>query len=540
MSESEVTVNQLSPTNGVTLPTAAETCPPAATLPQSASSFLDFLRFLFSFPAMLGTMLVGGVYLTSRQFIVDPDCWWHIKTGEIILATHRWPHFDPYSYTVAGHPWLSYEWGGDVILALAARWGGLRGLDAFLIVVSGAILIALYYLATLTSKNSKSGFVAAVALFVLAVPSFSLRPQMLGYLFLILTLIILERFRQGHRNSVWFLPLLFLVWVNSHGSWIIGLGAVVAYWLSGLFEFQLGGLEIRRWSQPDRIRLSLAFLLSLCALPITPYGIELCTYPFQVASSLPISVANILEWQPMPFNMPGGKLFLGMVLGFIVMQVIFKFTWRLETLGLFLFGTAMAILHVRFLLLFVPFFAPLLAGIVARWAPPYNRAKDQFALNAILMIGAIGAMIYYFPTRAELQDKVAENFPVGAVAYLNQHDVPGPMLNSYGFGGYLVYSRGPEHKVFIDGRSELYEAGGLLYDYMQVLDIKPAGLAVLRFYGIKSLLLDRGEPLVTVMNALPDWQKVYSDNRSAIFVRKDSAAPLTATKISIPAAQEQK
>ena len=127
---------------------------------------------------------------------------------------------------------------------------------------------------------------------------------------------------------------------------------------------------------------------------------------------------------------------------------------------------------------------------------------------------------------------------MGAVAYLDHHDVPGPLLNTYGFGGYLVWARGPEHKVFIDGRSELYEAGGLLNDYLQVLDIKPAGLAVLRFYGIKSLLLDRGEPLVTVLNALPDWQKVYFDNRSVIFVRREPVAPAADSKTSKPAGQE--
>jgi len=538
MSESEVTVNQVSATNGVTLRSTAEACPPAMTFEQSASGFLELLRRLFSFPAMLGMILVGGVYLNAREFIVDPDCWWHIKTGQLILATHHWPHGDPYSYTVAGHPWLSYEWGGDVVLALFARWGGLRGLEAFLILVAGATLLALYGLATICAKNAKAGFVATIVLIALALPSFSLRPQMLGYLFLILTLIALERFRQGKRGALWFLPILFLVWVNTHGSWIIGLGTVVGYWFAGLFEFQLGSLEVRRWSQPDRVRLSFVFLLSLCALPITPYGIELCTYPFQVASSLPISVANIMEWQPMPFQMPGGKFFLALILGFIVLQVIFRFAWRLETLALFLFGTFMAVIHVRFILLFVPFSAPVLAVILARWVPAYNRAKDQFILNAVLMIVASVAMIYYFPSRAMLEDKVAANFPVGAVAYLDHHDVPGPLLNTYGFGGYLVWARGPEHKVFIDGRSELYEAGGLLNDYLQVLDIKPAGLAVLRFYGIKSLLLDRGEPLVTVLSALPEWQKVYFDNRSVIFVRREPAAPAADSKTSKPAGQE--
>ena len=51
---------------------------------------------------------------------------------------------------------------------------------------------------------------------------------------------------------------------------------------------------------------------------------------------------------------------------------------------------------------------------------------------------------------------------MGAVDYLKKNPLPGPMYNNYGFGGYLVWSRGPEQKVFIDGRGDVYERGGVL------------------------------------------------------------------------------
>jgi hypothetical protein len=533
-----VKVNEASPIDGGTLRSTAETYPPAVSAESSASSASELLRRLFSFPALLGAVLVGAVYLFARAFIVDPDCWWHIKTGELILATHHFPHTDPYSFTVAGQPWLAFEWGGDVVLALAARWGGLRGLDLLFIVLAGAIVLALYYLASLCAGNSKAGFVAAAILYLLAVPSFSLRPQMFGYLFLIITLIVLERFRRGMRGAIWLLPLLFLIWVNTHASWIIGLGVVAGYWLAGQFEFHAGGVESVRWSKPDSTRLSFVLLLSICTLPITPYGTELCAFPFQVASGFPISHAIIREWQPMPFDLPGGKLFLAVLLGFIIAQTIFGFVWRLETLALFLGGAAMATLHVRFLLLFVPFFAPVLAVILARWVSPYNRAKDQPALNAVLMAAVLAGMIHYFPSRAELEDRVAEQFPVGAVQYLNAHNVPEPMLNSYRFGGYLAWARGPEHKIFIDGRSELYETGGLLNDHMQLLQAKPAALSVLRFYGIKSLILEHSDSLIAIVSALPEWQKVYSDDRSVIFVHREPTTSATAPEINWPTGRD--
>src|SRR5580704_11758480 len=59
-------------------------------------------QVVFSFAAMLATCLVGRVFLSLRSFQIDPDLWWHIKVGEDILATHRWPTTDAYSFTVAG------------------------------------------------------------------------------------------------------------------------------------------------------------------------------------------------------------------------------------------------------------------------------------------------------------------------------------------------------------------------------------------------------------------------------------------------------
>src|ERR1700722_12735640 len=182
---------------------------PVAGTPGEAGSragFLQIIQRLFSFPAAMGALLVGAVFSSSRSFRVDPDLWWHIKVGETILATHRWPTTDYYSFTVSGQPWLAYEWLGDVLSALTYRIAGVQGLEALLIVLGSAVILALYAFASVRSGNSKVGCVTAIALFLLADVSFSLRPQMLGYLFLILTLLILARFRQGNHSTIWFLP----------------------------------------------------------------------------------------------------------------------------------------------------------------------------------------------------------------------------------------------------------------------------------------------------------------------------------------------
>jgi hypothetical protein len=497
--------------------------PDAVTAPRAGAATTERLAALLqraiSFPAMLGMLLVGAVFGVVRSFNVDPDLWWHIKTGELILSTHRWATTDPYSYTAKGMPWMSCEWLGDVVFADVYRMGGLRGLQALLVVLASAIILALYAFATLRSGNSKAGFVAAAVLLALANASFNLRPQMMGYLFLILTLIALELFRQGKQRAVWGLPVLFMIWINSHGSWIIGLGVVALYIACGLVSFQLGSLEAQRWSTSERLRLETVFMLSLAAIAVTPYGVRLAAYPFTVASSLPISVANILEWQVMPFNLVGGKIFLGLVLGFFLAQMAFRFSWRVYEILLFVFSTAMACIHVRFVLLFVPFFAPLFVTILARWIPAYERSKDKYLLNLALMAGITIAMFHYFPSKADMAKKVADQFPVHALEYIRQHPVPGPMFNSYGFGGYMVEAG---YKTFIDGRSELFEQTGVLDDYMHITMMKPGAMKVVNDYGIRSCLVQRDEPFSTVLASIPEWQKVYSDEVSALYVRRDA------------------
>lgn len=497
-------------------------------LPRSGAEtqpFASRLLWLVSFPAMLGAFLVLRVFYSMRAFFVDPDLWWHIKDGADILATHRWPTTDPYSFTVHGQPWIAFEWLGDVLLATVSRLGGVLWLDVLLIILGSAVMIALYYLGTLRSGNSKAGFLAAGLLCSLAFPSFTLRPQMLGYLFLVLTMIALEFFRQGKHRAIWFLPPLILVWINTHGSWIIGMGAIFAYWICGLKSFEVGGIVARAWTPSERRQISFVFMLCLAVLPITPYTTQLAAFPFTRATSFPLSDTYVVEWWPMPFDTSAGKLFLAVLIGFLVFQVVHRFSWRLEEFALFLFGAVTACVERRFILLFVPFCVPLVATIFARWLPAYDRRKEHYALNAALIAAVIAAMVWFHPTQSSIDREIAKRFPVGAVSYIRQHTVPGPTFNAYNFGGYLVWALAPERKVSVDGRAEIYESGGTLASYLHIVGLEPGALTLLANYHVNSCLVENDAPLATVLAALPQWQKVYSDNISALFVRRDAVKP---------------
>jgi hypothetical protein len=495
------------------------------------------LRKLFSFPVFLGTLLVAGVGAiiyghlhelaslpagASRPTIFEGDTWWHIAVGEQILSTHTWPTSDVYSFTARGSHWVSTEWLGEVGMALAARRGGLQGLAALLIGLEALLLLLVYCYAWLRSGSVKASLVACALLLPLAAASFTLRPQLLGYIFLSITFICLEGFRQGRRKALWVLPGIFLLWVNTHPTVIFGLLVLGVYWASGLRDFEWGGLVAQRWSGEQRRQLAVTSLLCVLVLTLTPYGTRLVGYMVEVAPSLPIILATNGEFQPIPFTEPYGRLLLVLLLAFLLAQVALRPSYRVEEFALLLYALYMTCAHRRYLPLLVVTFVPVLAVLLARWAPAYEAAKDRHVINGVAMALVVAGLVGLFPSEGELESGMAHDFPRAAVEYIRQHHLNAHMFNDDNWGGYLIWSLGREHSVFIDSRNEVYVPSGVYLDYLRIMQLHPDALELLHKYGVESCLLEREAPLATLLAASPDWELAYGDGRSVILVRKGS------------------
>ena len=157
-----------------------------------------------------------------------------------------------------------------------------------------------------------------------------------------------------------------------------------------------------------------------------------------------------------------------------------------------------------------------------------SRKKDVHLVNAILMCSyGLQSWRDIFLLNRSIEESIASHYPVEAVEFMNLHSIPEPIFNSYGFGGYLIWARGPEHKVFIDGRTEPYEERGVYSDYLQATLLEPGALDVLHKYGIQACLLEHDEPLANVLVALPEWQRVYVDQKCGdLLVRRSGCRKL--------------
>ena len=494
-----------------------------SNLPGQRTLNSDVLRRVFSFPVFLATILAGGACVAAHFRFVDPDSWWHIKIGETILQTHHWPTKDIYSFTAPGAPWIAYEWLGEVVIAFAARFG-FSGLASLQFLWASALTLLILYYSYLRSKNVKAAFLASVFALIMLGAFFTLRPQVMGYIFMGTLLVALERYKQGLSKSLWWLPLLFLLWVNTHGTFFVGLGIFGIYWLGGLFEFRVGGLYGEKWSDKQRLHLLEVMLLCVAVLPLTPYGTRLATYPFEMAFMQPLNVASIVEWQPLSFALPFGKIMMIALLALVAAQILFRLNHRVDALFLTALGAFAAYAHIRFLLFFLLFLTPTIAELLSRWVPDYEPLKDKPVLNFVITLCVLGGIVFYVRDTPRLVDRFMETYPVKAVDYLRDHPVPAAMLNEYGWGGYLIHEN---HKVFIDGRADFYEYAGVFSDYLDITRIEPDAFRLLDRYGIRACLLQRKSTLATVLSQFPEWKTEYSDDVAVLLVRSGAANTAT-------------
>lgn len=466
----------------------------------------------------LAALLVVAACASVRLNFPDPDTFWHLAVGERILAERKVSTTDVYSFTASGKTWLATEWLGEIVMAQAARWGGPQAATLLLWVMAAAFFLLLYELARLRAGSAPAAFLACLAMLPLATSLLTLRPQLLGHSFLILLLISLERSRQSSARALYLLPLIFVVWVNTHGSFFLGLCVLGGYGIAGLFPaFRLGGVTSLPWTADQRRRLFVVLALCVVVLPLTPYGARLATYPLEVAFLQPVNVATVSEWQPMNFGFTWGKIFLAMLLLILAAETVLRPEHRLEQFGLLIFAVFAACLHRRFALFFVIVFAPYLAALLARWIPAWPK-ESRVWVNVAAILAMAAALVALFPTRQAIDDAIAQRYPAGAVRYLRDHPLGVPLLNTYTWGGYLIWALEGKQKVFVDGRADLYEYAGVLEDYHDIRQLRSSAPALLDRYGIGACLFDRESALVTHLIAAR-WKPVYHDDMSVLLVR---------------------
>ena len=265
----------------------------------------------------------------------------------------------------------------------------------------------------------------------------------------------------------------------------------------------------------------LTMIFSLAALLLNPVGFKQILYPFDTLLHQPLGVGNVAEWAPLNLSDPRGFALLAIIIGSLLLVAIRQSELFFDELLLLALGTWMGVSHIRTLFLFGILAAPVLSRQLSRAWDGYNAGEDRIWPNAVLIGIAFLAAFLAFPNQQNLQRQVEDVSPVKAVEFIKTSHLSGPMLNDYEFGGYLIWTA-PEHPVFVDGRSDVYEWTGVLGEYLKWERLQSDPKTLLEKYKVNFCLLPPQSPMARVLPLLHEWKIVFSDDNAVIFERTAS------------------
>ncbi|WP_129631537.1 hypothetical protein [Candidatus Oscillochloris fontis] len=472
--------------------------------------------------------------------IQPQDFWWHMATGKIIVETGQIPTVDSFSYTQAGQPFYNQSWLGQVLMYGLYQIGG----PALLVIVQAALLAATYgLLLRICVERTQRLRLSVIFLLLATMPAsfdnWIVRPQTYALSLFIIYLYVLDGWRRanpGYRWQLWLLPALAVVWVNLHGSFVLGGGMIGltfgAEWLRRLVvdvgQRRAGSVAVAEPRAPLG-PLFLSGVLTGAAWLLNPGGFAVLGYVRNLLGSSAVT-RLVTEWAPQTVRSTNGVIFfLFVIVGVVVLAYAPR---RVNPVDLFLSGVFfwLALGAVRNNLWFIAVATPMVVVQLASWLPRNERPVFQgaTAINSVL-VGMIGLMVVmslpwfkpYLGLPPAVGAVISPETPVAAVAFLAQEpERPARLFHDMSYGSYLIWAL-PKQRVWADPRIELYPLEQWI-DY-QFFGSGANMEELLARYQIDAMLLSNKNQstLIEYAQAHPEvWEQRYADDEATYFVRR--------------------
>jgi hypothetical protein len=414
--------------------------------------------------AALRVVIWSFIALIAIRTSADPDLWGSLRFGFDILATHRVTSVDPYSFT-QDIPWINHDWLAQVCMAAVYRLAGTPGLVLLKAsIVAGTLWLVrgAFHGAVPLVSDIATALVAIGALPI----TLTLRAQLWTFLSVALLCRMLAARSAVHRIGV---PLLFVLWVNCHAGWTVGLGVLVL-WTARV-----------AWDGDPQARVQAVAVTAAAVLAslANPYGWHIWGFSIRVAH---MSRA-IAEWQPL-WTAPIGNwipLIFTVVLVAIYGRLEPRVGWdRLICLGGLAF---MSIRAVKFTPLFVEVGVLSLAPVSRRFKAlrPHELPRPQVwrSLNAALFaVIPIVVGVTAWPSLTCLSAGDWRPDPAAAHSLIDARP-SGRVAVWFDWGEYVIWHLGPRLRVSFDPRYDLLYSPASINEQIGIGDGTPQGLSFL-------------------------------------------------------------
>ena len=459
-----------------------------------------------------------AVHLSS---LTDPDVWLHLRTGLWILQNHSLPHTAVFSQS-AQLPWIATSWGFDVLLAAGYKLAGLRVVPLTLMAFKVALALSAFLLARRLGRNFPVAVLLAIAV-QYALPALRPLPYLISILcFSIELLLLFLSRRTGNVRILYWLPLLFVFWVNLHVQFVYGLMVLGLFVAAALTEdfcrrSGFGWCDTRLAAIPVRTIGAIAALCFAATL-LSPYSYHIYDVVLRNASL----AAYIADEHAMNFRQSQHYVLL-----LLAMAAYFALGRR-RSVDLFPLALMVAASMLAFRIQGDAAFLAMAAIAVIADAscsagkieslPRVNLGNREAVVTAVLLVVVTALAASRIPSSQEmLLNRMGESLPVRACDYIRQNRLPNPLFNEYQWGDFLTFYL-PGYPVAIDDRTELY-GEEIITRYFEETNGKAPLNSDPFFANAQTILLQANSAMAKALPTIPGFKTVFRDSLATVLVR---------------------
>lgn len=510
-----------------------------------------------SIPVWIWALLGLTGFCLAWKWIKNEDLGFQLHAAKLILQTGDVPRGEPFLWTELGGSYTDLQWLWQLGIYGCWRWLGYGGL---VVVNIGIQLVALgvwaWRVFRMGGRSLGLGSLWLLLIFFF-VNIWPIRPHNLSWVYLGLTLLVLEEHSRGNRRALLFLPLILLAWVNCHALFSLGLLAA-GLWMVGYIV-----LQIRRsgWSAAPQGVVKASWPVGLAGLAclINPYGWQGLAFPFHQARIVAGShVASDMIYEFQPFwraifpeeglssvaNYFDSTMMMALMFLLLSGLLLGRSKIPVPAWGPIVIFTFLAFRMVKN---FNYFF--ILVGPYAAVGWDTFLARKKTGIQSLVRGGAVAICLFFclvVPTGLWSNWSWGMPFGVGLEPKVHPSEISEVLgrtpqqlrvLNGHDNGGWIGWISGK--RVFLDARNDNYSED-LLISYRDSVESREAFVALLDRWQIDAVVARYdNEPLWvptlieltrrskgyfkdSVGQPVPLWRCVARDAHTALFFRYDA------------------
>ena len=473
----------------------------------------------------------------------DYDFWWQMALGKYYLTHHTLTiDHSIFSWTPTDPSWVYNTCLGSIFLYLVYSLMGGFGLWIFQWLIFLGIFLSFYLFLRLVRQRLDVTSVTIIAAIGIAcsLSCSYYKPELFSVLLLCWTIFILFYVKLTRRIFLFYLyPLIFVLWVNLHGAFILPFGLFACFFIGELLNrifFPKESFTIK-----ELAHLVVAIILSLVATLLNPYGINYLLSIYNGITSEAYSInskyiqAYVSLWPYLKeinisfFRLGQTAWIMTIMMFFLCCLFLYELIrkrscdFTLLIVNIVLYWASMRATRASYLFPFAFFFSffYLIHRLKLKSIP------GRATIFSLIVFLFFFVNISYFTFRYNADNKWFGNgldsfVPVQEVSFLKKYRIEGHIFNDYVIGGYLLWDLYPDHKVFIDPRLGPF-CKQVAPDYWDFVSRPATPEDIKRFtkkYPFKIAIIHYRELPLIFDFLRAEWRLLYFEQNAAILIHK--------------------